>query len=168
MDSEAIATELEARHPQPSLRRNPELEKEVNEARMGIFVAVIPYLAVMAVDNLVAPEDIEWFKADRAPRFGTTVDEMFGTKKEAAPFYAAAQPSFEKCAELLRKHKIDEGPFILGSEPCYGDFSLVALMQMFYQAGEHEWAKFIEACPVEMRRLHEACRPWTAADGREG
>lgn len=160
MDSAAIATELEARYPTPSLRLDPRLEKEAQDAIAEVFMRLVPYMLPYA-PNMVAPEDVEWFKADRARRFGTTVEEAFDVEKDAAPYLAAAGPGFEKCAKVLQEHKVDQGPFILGSEPCYADFYLASTMQMFSRSGERTFAGFLEASPPEMRKLYEACQKWT-------
>lgn len=161
MDSAAIATELEVRYPNPSLRLDPELEKEAQAAMGGVFMSLVPYLMQYA-PNIVSPEDLEWFKADRAERFGMTVEEAFETEKDGAPYFEAAKPGFENCAKVLRSHKVDQGPFILGSQPCYADFYLVATMQMFTQMGEEGFAEFTKEAPPELKELHEACRKWTA------
>lgn len=125
-----------------------------------VFMSVIPYF-MPVVPELVAPEDLEWFKADRAKRFGMTIEEAFETERDAAPIFAAARPGFEKCAKILRGHKLDKGPFILGSQPSYADFYLAATMQMFKRGGDKRFAAFMNEAPPEMRGLHEACQQWT-------
>lgn len=161
MDSAAIAVELEARFPTSSLRLNPELEKEAESAIGEVFRNLIPYLMPFA-PNVVAPKDVEWFKVDRAKRFGMTVEEAFKVKPDGCPYYAAARAGFEKCATVLRVHKVDEGPFILGSEPCYADFYLAATMQMFNRIDGEMFTEFLNEAPPEMRGLHEARRKWTS------
>lgn len=159
MDSAAIATELEARYPTPSLRLNPKLEKEAEDASWEVFHAVGHYF-LPATPKIVAPEDIQWFKEDRARRFGMTIEDAFETEKDRAPFYEAAKPGFESCAKVLRDHKKDDGPFILGSEPSYADFYLVAFTQMFERAGGKWLEEYLNEAPPEVRELHEACQQW--------
>jgi glutathione S-transferase len=161
MDSAAIAGELEARYPAPSLKLNSDLENEAQAAMSAVFMPLVPFLLMFA-KNLVAPEDLDWFKADRAQRFGMTVEQAFETERDPAPILEAAKPGFEKCRNVLRVHKVDKGPYILGSEPCYADFYLVASTQMFNRAGERCWTEFSKAAPAELIELHDACRKWTA------
>lgn len=159
MDSAIIATELEARYHTPSLKLNPDLEKEAQDAMGAIFIALVPYLLPFA-ENVVSPDDIEWFKVDRAGRFGMSVEDAF-TEKDGSPYFAAAKPGFEKCTEVLRAHKLDQGPFILGSEACYADFYLAATTTMFKQTSEKAFAAFMKEAPSELKALHEACQKWT-------
>ena len=161
MDSAAIAKELEVRYPQPSLKLNPNLENEAQAAMGEVFMALVPFL-LQFVNNLVAPEDLDWFKADRAKRFGMTVEEAFETERDPAPIFEAAKSGFEKCRSVLRAHKVVQGPYILGSELCYADSYLVATTMMFERAGERSWSEFSKAAPVELIELHDACRTWTA------
>lgn len=160
MDSAKIAVELESRHPTPSLRLNPELEEEVADVTMKVFVALAPYF-FYCTPNYIAPADVEWIKEDRAKRFNTTVEELFEKKRDPAPFFEAAKPKFEELREVLTKHKIDEGPFILGSKPCYADFIPVGQVQMFTRIGDEGYASYRDAAPRELLELYEACRKWT-------
>lgn len=163
MDSAKIASELESRYPTPSLRLNPDLEKEVGAAVGMIFMAVAPYFFYCA-PNFVAPADLQWFKEDRSRRFHTTIEKAFETKKDPAPFFEAAKPGFAKLKEVLTKHKVDEGPFILGSKPCYADFTPVASIHMFSLAGEEAYTSFRNAAPKELLELYEASKQWTERD----
>lgn len=125
-----------------------------------VFMSLVPYLLPLSA-QIVALEDLDWFKEDRAKRFGMTIDEAFHTKKDGAPYFAAAKPGFEKVAQVLNAHKLDQGPFILGSQPCYADFYLVATLQMFSQVGVAGYEDFMKHAPPELRQLHEACQKWT-------
>lgn len=160
MDSAAIAIRLESLHPEPSLRLNTELENEAQDAMSAVFMSLVFYLAPFVVGNLVAEEDLEWFKADRASRFGITVEEL-ETEKNADEAYAAARPVFEKCREVLRRHKKDDGPFVLGSEPSYADFYFVSTMLMFRQSEQKVFERFLQEAGPELRELYEACEKWT-------
>lgn len=161
MDSAVIANELESRYPEPSLRLDPDLEKEAQGAMGQVFMSLVPYLLPFSA-QIVALEDLDWFKQDRAKRFGMTIDEAFHTNKDGSSYFEAANPGFEKVAQVLKAHKLDQGPFILGSQPCYADFYLVATVQMFSQIGEDGYGEFMNHAPPELRQLHEACRKWTA------
>lgn len=161
MDSAVIANELESRYPEPSLRLNPDLEREAQGAMGEVFISLVPYLLPLSA-HIVALEDLDWFKEDRAKRFGMTVDEAFHTKKDGSAYFEAAKSGFEKVAQVLKVHKLDQGPFILGSQPCYADFYLIATLQMFSQVGEDAYQDFMKHAPPELLELHEACRKWTA------
>lgn len=160
MDSAVIAAKLESLYPQPSLHLNSELENEAQAAMGAVFMSLVFYLAPSVIRNLVAEEDVEWFKADRASRFNMTVEEL-ETEKNADDAYAAARPAFVKCQEVLRRHKKDEGPFILGSKPSYADFYFISTMQMFRQSDQQLFERFLQEAGPEMRELYKACEKWT-------
>ena len=126
----------------------------------AIFMSLVPYLAPIALKTLVAPQDVEWVREDRARRFGTTVQDL-ETEKDPNAAYAGAKPGFEMCRKVLRDHKQDEGPFILGSVPSYADFYLVSTMQMFSQAGKEVFGRFLGEAGPELRELYAACEQWT-------
>lgn len=160
MDSAAIAVKLESLYSSPPLHLNTEIENEAQAAMGGVFMSLAPYLLPFGIHTLVAEEDVEWFKADRASRFGMTVEELM-TEKDAADAYKAAKPALEKCRDVLKGHKKDQGPFILGSEVSYADFYFVSTMQMFNRAGKEVFERFLLEASPEMRDLYEACEKWT-------
>jgi glutathione S-transferase len=142
MDSAVIAEKLESMYPEPSLHLNHSIEGEAEAAMMKVFMPLVPYLAGLGMERLVAPVDIDWFKKDRAQRFGMTVEEL-DTPKDADAAYVAAKPGLEECKKVLTSHKKDDGPFILGSTPSYADFYFMATMQMFNRAGPDMFDRFI-------------------------
>lgn len=160
MDSAAIAEKLDSLYPDPPLRLNSGLEQEAQRAIMAVFVPLIPYVAAIGVDKLVAPEDVEWFKTDRAARFGMTVTELISPKDPDTAF-SGAKEGFEDCKRVLTVHKHDKGPFILGSLPSYADFYVVATMQMYKQADPKLFGRFVQEAGPEMEALYEACEKWT-------
>lgn len=160
MDSAVIAKKLEALYPTPSLHLNQSLEQEAQAAIMAVFVSLIPLMMSLGINKLIAPEDLEWFKQDRAKRFGMTVEELMAEKDPDAA-YTGAKAGFEKCKKVLTAHKKDDGPFILGSVPSYADFYLVSTMQMYKQAGPQLFDRFFEEAGPELRALFEACKKWT-------
>lgn len=159
MDSAVIAAKLETLYPTPSLHFNVELEEQARNAVFEVFLPLVPYLSPFVVKNLVAPEDVEWFKADRAPRFGMTVEEMMAGKDPEAA-YAAAKTGFDKIRALLKEHKKDEGPFILGSVPCYADLCLVSTTHMLNLCLMEEFERFLREAGSELRDLYRACEKW--------
>ena len=160
MDSAAIAKELESRYPDPSLKLNPDLEAEAQGAMGEVFMALVVPLMPYATD-IVSLEDMEWFKKDRAGRFGMTVEDAFNREKDPVPHLEAAKPAFEKVAQVLTAHKLDQGPFILGSVPCYADFYLMTTMQMFHQGSEEGFDLILRNAPPELKDLFKACQRWT-------
>ncbi|KAF2168175.1 hypothetical protein M409DRAFT_21619 [Zasmidium cellare ATCC 36951] len=160
MDSAAIAKELEYRYPSPSFRLNPKLEEEAHGAMGKVFMALAVPLMPYATE-VVSLEDLEWFKTDRARRFGMTVEVAFDKSKDPVPHFVAAKPAFEECSRVLKAHKVDEGPFLLGSQPCYADFYFMTTLQMFHQSSKEGFALIMEYVPSELKNLFEACQKWT-------
>ena len=58
----------------------------------------------------------------------------------------------------------DEGPFILGSEPSYADFMLIAGIHMFSFFPQEKFEKFLGMCQPEFRNLYQAGKVWVERD----
>lgn len=146
-----IAEKLEVICPEPALHIDHVQQEEIQGAMMGVFIPSGSYLTYVSMKNVVAPEDLDWFKKDRATRF-----EQFEEAKCPENSYALARPSFDKCTKGLTVHKLDEGPFISGSVPCYSDFSRVAKILMILCFGP-DIERFLEEAGSETTALYKAC-----------
>lgn len=159
MESTAIAAEIEARYPEPSLRLDSKLQQEAQTAIDQVFIALVPAL-LPGTTSLVAAEDLEWFKADRAQRIGMTIEQAFEPQKDVSRHYAAVQPGFDACTKVLRDYKEEPGPFILGGKPCFADFIIAGVLRTVSRCGEEAFANFLKYAPTEFIELHEACSAW--------
>jgi len=59
----------------------------------------------------------------------------------------------------MREHKVDAGPFMLGSQVCYADFVIVAILQGLRTIGQDLFERFV-SCAPELEKVWEACEPW--------
>lgn len=162
MDSEKIAQRLEELRPQPSLHLEAGVHKEVEAALGKIIPPLIPYFMPRVGRDIVLEGDEQWFEDDRAQRFGTSLSEL-EKSKGGEMAWEAAKPGFATLKEVMRKHKKSEGPFVLGKEPSYGDFMIVAGMKMFSVLGQDAFEKFAGQS-TELRELYDACGDWVSKD----
>ena len=77
--------------------------------------------------------------------------------------WEAAKAGFKHMADLLTNNKKDEGPFIMGSTPCYGDWVIVAAVQMFKAFDEESGERFVRQEPA-VRKMYEASKQWVEKD----
>ena len=158
MGSEFIAEKLEKLKPEPSLRLNPGLEKEVGRALGPVFRPLIPYM-FPRIRRTLAPEGSqEWFKSDRERRLGAP-EEVYERERGGDVAWKAAAPGQEKLGQFLKETKKDDGPFLTGSEVCYADFIIAAACEMFERLADGSYEKFVDPVPG-LRELHTACKPW--------
>lgn len=70
---------------------------------------------------------------------------------------------FSRLKEQLIVHKLDRGPFVLGSRVSYNDFVIAGFFECFSRADLTHYVRlmsFDESFP----QLHQACRPWLQRD----
>lgn len=128
------------------------------------IMPLVPSVAMPEIARSVILEcDREWFYADRERKLGASLDELERTNG-GDQAWEKARPGFEGIREVLKKYKRDEGPFILGSEPSYGDFMLVAGIHMFSQFPKEKYEKFLSMCEPELGNLYEASKQWIQRD----
>lgn len=155
MDSAKILPKLEELYPSPSLHLDAETNKLATQAFSEAAGPLLPYFFPLLKRRVLVEEDLEWYEADRSARFGMSMDELWNTKGGGEEPWNAAKPGFETLAKLLKEHKKDAGPFILGSEITYGDFLFVAGARMFEVVGEDAFEKYISQAEG-YRELYEA------------
>ena len=158
MDSAKIAPRLESLKPTPSLHLDLDYHKEVSAALGAAFAGFFPIFGAQLVGNVVAEEDVDWFNKDRAARFGMTLQEL-EKQKGGEPAWESVRSGLESLSEVLRKHKRDQGPFLLGSEPSYGDIIVVAALHMIKTISEEGYERAV-SYGKELREVYEAATPW--------
>ncbi|KAF7188064.1 Glutathione S-transferase-like protein ustS [Pseudocercospora fuligena] len=163
MDSAQIAPELEKIQPNPPLHLDLKFHEKVGEAVGVMLNPLIAYFMPRVERDVIVEEDIEWFKADRTAKLGKPLTELEKEKGMGSAPWDAAKPGFQIIEKLLHEHKKDEGPFILGSEPTYGDLVLIAWTRMFKVVGDlakdDSFDKFVDGAKG-LRELYEAGEKW--------
>ncbi|GIZ38529.1 hypothetical protein CKM354_000194500 [Cercospora kikuchii] len=162
MDSARIAPVLEKSRPEPSLHLENGLHEQagpilgqVARPLLGVFYPLI-MLEVLLDD--VAP----YWRAKREAAFDCTIEE-FEAAKGGEGAWQAAQPGFDAMEKFLKENKKDQGPFILGSQVCYGDFIIAAMAEAMSRINQALYDRLIASC-AGVKELHEACREWFEKD----
>lgn len=103
-----------------------------------------------------------WFQAARAARFGMSLDE-FEVKRGGKQAWEAATPGLDALEVLMGDHKVDQGPFVLGSQVSYADFVVVAVLEGFRRIGQDLFDKVVNGRDA-LRGVWEACGEWMERD----
>lgn len=77
--------------------------------------------------------------------------------------WEAAGPGLDALDALLAEHKVDDGPFVLGSQVSYADFVVVAILEGFRCIGDDLFERVVEGRDG-LRGVWEACGKWLERD----
>ena len=165
MNSANIAIELEKLHPSPSLHLDANLHTQCIEAVENLAGVIWWDCLALLPKNVLLPRSAEYFSRTRAERFGGPLDEVAVAMGGAEAWKKAAAPggAAEKLVRVLRESKRDEGPFVLGSEVSYGDFTIVSVFECVERTSKEDYGKLMALDP-SFGKLHEACRVWLERD----
>lgn len=161
-DSLAIAQWAEQNHPTPTLS----LESTPHAlAAQKIATATFPLIPVFMPRiprTLLRESSIEVFNTARAARFGMPLDELEATRG-GEQAWEAARAGLDGLEALVREHKVDAGPFVLGSRVSYADFVIVAVLEGFRRVGTDLFERICEG-REGLRGVWEACADWLERD----
>jgi len=157
-DSLAIAQWAEQSHSSPGLHLSNNLHLEAQRTVGQATFPIIPVFMPRIARSAILPSSVPWFLEARSKMFGMPLDELEKVRGGEGA-WEAAKPGIEALGRLMREKKVDEGPFILGSQVCYADFVIVALLQGLRTIGQDLFDRFVGYAP-ELRTVWEACEPW--------
>ncbi|KAK5716222.1 hypothetical protein LTR17_016564 [Elasticomyces elasticus] len=158
MDSNPIAEKLESLYPEPSMRMENGLWKEMAVVCDGLVFSAGPDFLCPLVNDILREPAGAWFSEDRHKRFGATLPDIeVGMGGEKC--WEASKPGLEKLKALLTTHKEDEGPFILGSKPSYGDLIAAGLFASLKRM-HAERAEKVMGFDESFVKVLKACEPW--------
>lgn len=158
MESMNIAQKLEELHPSPSLHLDTGIHETVSAALSKAAGPLLPVFMPIVGRSIVVDSDKEWFEADRSKRFGTSMADWEATKG-GQQAWDAARPGLIELKKVLKENKKDEGPFILGSTPTYGDLVILSFIMFFKATGLYgKWVEEYDG--AEMDVLWEAGGKW--------
>lgn len=165
MNSANTVKELESSHPEPSLHLDADLHGLATEAAEGLALVVWWDGLALLPKTCLNERSATYFEETRKVTFGASLDDVAAAKGGQQAWQTAAAPggAAEKLGRVLTEHKKADGPFILGSEPSYGDFVVASVFECFERISKSEYQKLITLHPT-FRPLHEACRPWLERD----
>ncbi|CZT16037.1 related to putative glutathione S-transferase [Ramularia collo-cygni] len=156
-DSAAIAPKLEETCPEPSLHLETGLHEQVGKLIGGIAMPMLKVIYPAIARNIIKEEYLDSWLAGKEPKLGMSMQEFEASGGESA--WKAAEPGFVALKEFLASNKKDKGPFILGSQVCYGDFIIAALLESVRIIGDGLFERFV-GYDEQLRELHEACGEW--------
>lgn len=162
MDSAKIVEKLEQLHPEPSLRLNPALEKEYGEISSKVIFPCASMLFRGVNDKINPDSSTDWFRKDREGRLGGTLEQL-DEKNGGEVGWKNAQPGLKRFEALLKDHKEDSGPFVLGSKVSYVDLMAVGIVEFYRRIGEDLYERLI-AEVQGLKELEEACKPYFKRD----
>lgn len=112
--------------------------------------------------TLLRPSSVPLFSSARAARFGMPLDEL-EAQRGGEQAWEAAKPGLDELEALVKDHRIDEGPFVLGSRVSYADFVIVAVLEGFRRVGQDLFERIVER-REGLRGVWEACVEWLERD----
>ncbi|KAI7329894.1 hypothetical protein KC315_g5931 [Hortaea werneckii] len=160
MDSQAIAEKLEILYPEPSFHLDTGLHDEAAAIIQELMWSLFPDLLHLLPKGILSERSAVYFAEDRKRRFGISLDDLAATKGGEVA-WEAAQPSMAALKTFLTSKKKDEGPFIMGSTPSYGDLIIIALFQSLNVVKKESCARLVGYCS-EFEKLHEAGNQWAS------
>lgn len=165
MNSTNIVEKLEKVHPEPSLHLDANLHGPITEAVESLAGVVWWDVLARVPKDLLSPRSAEYFERTRKETFGASLDDVAAVKGGPEAWKAAAAPGgpAEKLSKLLTEHKKDQGPYVLGRQPSYGDFIAVSVFECIERCSKADYHRLLELDP-NYGKLHEACRPWLIRD----
>ena len=161
MDTAKIVPKLEEIYPEPSLYLDSTTNDEADKLVQGILMSFVRGL-IPEIKVLLQEPSKSYYVESRERRSGMTMSEMtkeFGGERG----WQKADPFLQMLKALFESNKRDNGPFILGSKPSFGDFIIVALFESFKKLAQGVYDRLLEY-DTSFQDLNEACRPWTERD----
>ncbi|KAI4113594.1 MAG: hypothetical protein LQ345_005459 [Seirophora villosa] len=159
MDSAAIAHALEKRHPSPPLHLDTPQQAKIEALWPKLVPIVFPCITFKIVNDLLNERSAQYIVETREKAFGFKIAELENVDVDAV--WEEAKPVLRELGDILREN--EGGPFVLGEEPSYGDFILVAVLQFFRRIGEDLFHRTVAADPA-LGKLYEASKQWVEKD----
>lgn len=156
-DSANIAPELEKQHPEPSLHLENGLHVEAGKLLGRIAFPLLKVLYPTIASNIILPHYKDSWVEKKEAMLGTSMQEFEASGGENA--WKAAEPGFAALKEFLASNKKDKGPFILGSQVCYGDFIIASMLESMRLIGDRVFEKAV-GYDDQLKDLHTACGEW--------
>jgi glutathione S-transferase len=164
MESTAIAYKLEELYPQPSLQLESGMHEKAQQAGMKLGGPLLPLFMPIAGRDMIRADSQPWFYEAREKMFGMPLDEYERLNKNEG-MWEKAKPGMAAMRDLCTDNKVDDGPFILGSKPSYGDMRAVALLEGFRRMQQAMFDRIVDFDEKgNVRRMWEACQGWMERD----
>lgn len=162
MDSRKIASTLETLHPAPSLHLDSPYLTRVEQTLAKIERSLLLLCYTRIPVNVLNDASVEYWYSTRRERLGMTVQE-YEDKHGGEAAYAGAEPHLKELTEMLKE---TEGPFFMGKEVSYADFTWVALLKFFKRVDEVIFGEVLKRTGDQdvHTGLLDACAEWVERD----
>ncbi|KAI4120318.1 MAG: hypothetical protein LQ341_007559 [Variospora aurantia] len=157
-DSGAIARELEKRYPSPSLHLDIPQQAAIEALWSKMIPSLFPAITPKLVADLLTERSAAYVVETRERALNVKISDW--EKIDANTVWAEAAPALTEFGDVLREKG---GPFVLGAEPSYADFMVVAGMQFMKAVSEGTFERFVGADEA-LGRLYEASKQWVEKD----
>ena len=111
---------------------------------------------------MIRESSVDYFQSIRAQAFDMSLDQMEKERGGGAAWEAAG-PGLDALSALLEEHKVDDGPYVLGSQVSYADFMVVAVLEGFRRIGQDLFDRIV-LDRDGLRGVWDACGQWLERD----
>lgn len=157
MDSQSIAAFLEKTYPNPPLPLTSELGREIQQEVRKVFPKIHGRSLRPREVDILSPRSQEFFRNRAEPMLGHPLEDLLADPSEEDATWKDAHEGLVSVNKLMETNAAD-GPFLLGTQPSFTDFSLVGSLQSARVISEDVF-KRVTDCPA-FQRLYDACSPW--------
>jgi glutathione S-transferase len=151
MSSILVARFLESTYPNPPVPLTSEMGDAISAKVRAILAPVFAKSVMPREAEILSPRSAEYFRRTREPTLGRKLEDLLQGEQDA---WELAENDLRGVAEMITS----EGPFVLGAEPSYVDFSIAGGLQTARVVCEELWAKCMNVTGI--RRIYEACSPF--------
>lgn len=161
MDSANIAPALEKQYPEPSLHLETGLHEEAQKALGRVAFPLLKILYPTIARNIIMDHYAPSWVEKKEKMLGMSMQEYEASGGENA--WKAAEPGFAALKEFMASNKKDQGPFLLGSQVCYGDFIIASMLEALRRIGDGLFERAV-SYDDQLKELHAACGEWFLDD----
>ncbi|OAQ82640.1 thioredoxin-like protein [Purpureocillium lilacinum] len=160
MESRAIATAIEERHPSPPAHLSSPYQSRIEALVPAAMKALLPIFYANVPRRLLEPASLEYWYRVRGEKVGMPIDEFEAKHGGEAAYAAAEQPLRDVTA--MYKESGGEGPFLQGAEVCYADFVWIAFLEFARRIGEDVYEGVLQRTGDRAvhEKLMQAAAPW--------
>ncbi|KAL7945042.1 hypothetical protein V8C42DRAFT_324397 [Trichoderma barbatum] len=160
MESRKIAEAIEQKHPSPSVYLDSPAVKRIESLVLNTIKPIYPLLMYKISQVILTEKSYDYWVGQYTREYGMTLDEyerQFGGEKA----WAEAQPAMSELTALLEEGQAG-GPFFLGKDASYADFTWVGGLIFVKRTDEGVFQELLNRTGARdaHQRLLDACEPW--------
>ncbi|KAJ5555294.1 hypothetical protein N7535_007733 [Penicillium sp. DV-2018c] len=171
MDSEPIVMYLDKLYPSPPLFPSGDASYALLVAVQNFFAKSREVIVALVLPNVPGSLDergAEYFNRTRAEWFGKPLAEVRPTdEKEVERLRQTLETEFTPIIKMLKGKEGKKGPFLEGEKAGYADLVLGGMLGFFRRFEKETFERLMALGNGELKRLYEACLPWSEGQGEE-